>query len=43
VQTGLGNAVPVLIDGNWQLGTVNASRRYKEDIQDMSEASSGLL
>jgi hypothetical protein len=43
VQTGLSNAVPVLIDGNWQLGTVNSSRRYKEDIQDMSEASSGLL
>jgi hypothetical protein len=43
VQTGLGNAVPVLIDGNGQLGTVNSSRRYKEDIQDMSDASRGLM
>ena len=41
--TGLTNAVAVLVDGNGQLGTVNSSRRFKEDIQDMSEASSGLL
>ncbi|MFN7978675.1 MAG: tail fiber domain-containing protein, partial [Vicinamibacterales bacterium] len=26
-----------------QLGTVNSSRRFKEDIQDMGEASSGLM
>jgi hypothetical protein len=43
VQTGLNNAVPVLIDGNGQLGTMNSSRRYKEDIQDMGDASSGLM
>jgi hypothetical protein len=43
VQTGMNNAVPVLIDSNGQLGTTNSSRRYKEDIQDMGDASSGLM
>ena len=43
VTTGLSNAVTVMIDANGQLGTVNSSRRYKEDIQDMGEASSGLM
>ena len=43
VTTGNNNAVPVLIDSNGQLGTVSSSRRYKEDIQDMADASSGLL
>ena len=32
-----------MIDANGQLGTVSSSRRFKEDIQDMGEASSGLL
>jgi trimeric autotransporter adhesin len=32
-----------VIDSNGQLGTVNSSQRYKEDIQDMGEASRGLL
>jgi hypothetical protein len=41
--TGFSDAVPVVIDGNGQLGTVNSSRRFKEDIQDMGEASSGLM
>jgi hypothetical protein len=41
--TGLSGAVPVVIDANGQLGTVSSSRRFKEDIQDMGEASSGLL
>ena len=36
-------AVAVLIDSNGQLSTVNSSRRFKEDIQDMGELSSGLL
>jgi len=43
VTTGQANAVAVVIDANGQLGTVNSSRRYKEDIQDMGDASSGLL
>jgi hypothetical protein len=43
VTTGSSNAVPVVIDSSGQLGTVNSSRRFKEDIHDMGEASSGLL
>jgi hypothetical protein len=35
--------VPVLIDSNGQLGTTSSSRRYKEEIQDMGEASNGLM
>lgn len=43
VTTGQADAVAVVIDSNGQLGTVNSSRRYKEDIQDMGDASSGLM
>jgi hypothetical protein len=43
VTTGLANAVTVVIDGNGQLGTINSSRRYKEDIRDMGDASSLLM
>jgi len=43
VATGLADAVPVVIDGNGQLGTVSSSRRFKEDIQDMGDASRGLM
>lgn len=41
--TGLANAVPVVIDSNGQLGTINSSVRFKKDIQDMNEASHKLL
>ena len=41
--TGLSNAVQVVIDSNGQLGTISSSARYKEDIHDMADASSGLL
>jgi hypothetical protein len=41
--TGNNDAVPVMIDSVGQLGTVSSSRRFKEDIQDMGETSSGLL
>jgi hypothetical protein len=38
------SAVPVLIDTTTgQLGVASSSRRYKEDIQDMAEASEGLM
>jgi hypothetical protein len=43
VTTNASNAVPVLIDSNGNLGTISSSRRYKEDIQDMGDASSGLM
>jgi hypothetical protein len=36
-------AVPVLVDSNGNLGVMSSSRRYKDDIQDMADASSGLL
>src|SRR5262249_61907628 len=40
---GVANAVSVVIDSNGQRGTINSSRRYKEDIQDMGNASGGLM
>jgi hypothetical protein len=43
VKTSVADAVPVLIDNTGNLGTINSSRRYKEDIQDMGDTSSGLL
>lgn len=43
VTTGNNNAVTVVVDSNGNLGTVSSSRRYKEDISDMGEASNGLL
>jgi Chaperone of endosialidase len=43
VTTGSNNAVPVMIDSNGQLGTVSSSRRFKEDIHDMGDASRGLM
>ena len=43
VTTSNNNAVNVVIDSNGQLGTLSSSRRFKEDIHDMGEASSGLL
>jgi hypothetical protein len=42
-KTGLSGAVAVLVDSNGQLGTSSSSRRYKEDIRDMGEASSDLM
>jgi hypothetical protein len=41
--TGSNDAVEVVIDSNGQLGTINSSRRYKEDIHDMGDASARLL
>jgi hypothetical protein len=43
VTTGSNDAIPVLIDASGQLGTVSSSRRYKEDIQDMGDASRDLM
>ncbi len=41
-KTGLAG-VPVVVDSTGNLGTISSSRRYKEGIQDMADASSGLL
>jgi trimeric autotransporter adhesin len=38
-----GSAVNVVIDSNGQLGTVSSSRRFKEDITDMGDSSTGVL
>ena len=35
--------VAVYVNGSGQLGTVTSSSRYKEEIRDMDDASSGLL
>ena len=43
ITTGLADAVPVLIDSAGQLGTVSSSRRFKQDIRDMGEASRALF
>ena len=43
VTTGSNDAIPVLIDGNGQLGTASSSRRFKEDIADMGDASHDLM
>jgi hypothetical protein len=40
--TGL-QGVPVVIDMNGNLGTISSSRRYKEDIHEMGDASDGLM
>jgi hypothetical protein len=42
VTTG-GTGTPVLIDANGQLGTISSSARFKDEIQDMGEATEGLL
>ena len=43
VTTGLATARAVFIDGNGQLGTVQSSRVYKEDIRAMGSVSERLL
>ncbi|HET9653476.1 MAG TPA: tail fiber domain-containing protein [Usitatibacter sp.] len=43
VTTANGDAVPVVIDSAGQLGTLNSSRRFKEEIADMDKASSALM
>lgn len=42
VTTASGDAIPVVIAGDGQLGTVSSSRRFKDDIADMGGASVGL-
>ena len=43
ITTGLADAIPVVIDSAGQLGTVSSSRRFKEDIRDMGDASRALF
>ncbi len=37
------DAIPVMIDSQGQLGTVSSSIRFKEDVQDMGDASRRLF
>jgi hypothetical protein len=37
------DAIPVVIDSAGQLGTISSSRRFKEDIRDMGDASRRLF
>ncbi len=37
------SGVPVLVDGNGQLGTMTSSRRFKEDIREIAAQSDGLM
>src|SRR6185369_11188143 len=43
VTTQNANALPVVIDGAGQLGTVSSSKRFKKDIAIMGQASEGIL
>jgi hypothetical protein len=43
VATGNADAVPVLIDSDGQLGTINSSRRFKTDIKPMDQTSEAIL
>jgi hypothetical protein len=43
VSAGNNDAIPVLIDSAGQLVTLSSSRRFKEDVQDMADASRGLM
>jgi hypothetical protein len=39
----IGTSLPVYVDYSGQLGTPTSSRRYKDDIADMREASADLM
>ncbi len=43
ITTDVNDAIAVLIDSAGQLGTVSSSIRYKENVLDMDDYSSGLL
>jgi len=43
VTTQNANALPVVVDGAGQLGTVASSERFKKDIATMEKASEGIL
>jgi Chaperone of endosialidase len=43
VQTGIADAVNVVIDSNGQLGTMSSSRRFKKEIKQMDKASEAIL
>jgi hypothetical protein len=43
ITTGSADAISVVVDSNGQLGTLSSSRRVKDDIGDMKDASGALM
>ena len=43
VTTGVGDAIPVVIDSTSQLGTFSSSKRFKKDIKPMDNSSETIL
>jgi hypothetical protein len=43
IGTGSASGIPVLINSNNKLGTSNSSKRFKEDMKPMDQASKGLF
>jgi Chaperone of endosialidase len=43
VTTGIGDAIPVVIDSASQLGTVSSSKRFKKEIKPMDNSSETIL
>ncbi|HUV85222.1 MAG TPA: tail fiber domain-containing protein [Methanosarcinales archaeon] len=43
ITTDVNDAIPVLIDSAGQLGTISSSIRYKENVEDMNDASSPVM
>ena len=43
MQTGIADAINVVIDSNGQLGTISSSRRFKHEIKPMDKASESIL
>ncbi len=43
VTTGVGDAIPVVIDSASQLGTVSSSKRFKKEIKPMDNSSETIL
>ena len=41
--TGIADAIPVLVDSAGQLGTMSSSRRFKNEIKPMDNASEAIL
>jgi hypothetical protein len=37
------SGIPVYVDGNDQLGTLTSSLRFKQDVEDMGDATKGLM
>jgi hypothetical protein len=42
ITTRVNDAIPIVIDSSGQLGTIRSSRRFKEEIHDMADASRRL-